>query len=464
MVLSVFDFVGRFHPVVVHLPIGILLLACFFHLLSIKDRYGFLRAAIPLMLLIGAGFAIISSITGYLLSQSGDYDEALTSRHQWMGIITTIVSIAFYFLYRKKINSNIQHFVSILVILLVTITGHLGGSLTHGSGYITDALYGGGASVLQPIPDIQNAEAFKGVVQPILNARCISCHGPQKQKGQLRLDSEAFILKGGEDGKAIVPGNTEESMMIHNILLPKEDKKHMPPKEKPQPALAEIQVLQWWVQHGASFTKKIKDLPQDAKIKQALQNLETGAIVKETIVAGLLPEKEVKKGDANIIEQLKKAGVVVFPFTRNTNYLSVNFVTATGNTDSLLNLLITLKDQVLSLNLDDRLVTNNTLKLVGKMEQLKKLQLTRTQTSDVNIKELLPLENLESLNLNFTEVTAVGLAQLQNLKKLKNLYLNGSKVNSKDWGLLKKTFPNTNIDTGGYRVPTLATDTQIVKP
>ena len=143
MILALPDLIGRFHPVLVHLPIGILLLACFFQWLTLKPRFAFLQPAIPVMLFWGMLGAVIACISGYMLSLSGDYDEDLVDRHQWMGIITAIVSLILYLLYQFSISERIARGVSFGIIVLITITGHLGGSLTHGSVYLAEGLHSG---------------------------------------------------------------------------------------------------------------------------------------------------------------------------------------------------------------------------------------------------------------------------------------------------------------------------------
>ncbi len=132
MLLSIFDFIARFHPVLVHLPIGILLLACFFQFLITKNRFAILQPAIPVALFWGMISAVLSCISGYFLSQSGDYDEQLVGRHQWLGISVAVVSLMLWLLYQLSISETIARWISLVLILLIIITGHLGGYLTHG--------------------------------------------------------------------------------------------------------------------------------------------------------------------------------------------------------------------------------------------------------------------------------------------------------------------------------------------
>ncbi|MCB1128423.1 MAG: hypothetical protein KDM81_18150, partial [Verrucomicrobiae bacterium] len=72
---------------------------------------------------------------------------------------------------------------------------------------------------------------YTDLVQPILNAKCVACHGPDKQKGKLRLDSLAEIMKGS-DGENVVPGKLEESLLTFRVTLPKDDDDVMPPEDE----------------------------------------------------------------------------------------------------------------------------------------------------------------------------------------------------------------------------------------
>src|SRR5436190_4817814 len=128
MFLSILDFIGHLHPLVVHLPIGILLLACFFQWLTLSNKFVFLQPAIPVALFWGMISAIASCISGYFLSQSGEYDADLVSNHQWMGIIVAIASLILYLLYQFSIGEPTARWASLILIILVGITGHLGGS------------------------------------------------------------------------------------------------------------------------------------------------------------------------------------------------------------------------------------------------------------------------------------------------------------------------------------------------
>lgn len=92
-----------------------------------------------------------------------------------------------------------------------------------------------------------NAEFFEKQVRPILVAHCVSCHGPKKEKGELRLDAKAGFTKGGQNGPLVKPGDPNESRLIQVIRYDGDIK--MPQKGKL--ADADIAILTAWVKGGA---------------------------------------------------------------------------------------------------------------------------------------------------------------------------------------------------------------------
>src|SRR6478735_4104778 len=142
MIVSITSFFGRFHPVLVHLPIGILLLAFVFKLLSLTPRYKKLKSAIRPSIFLGMISAVSAATSGYYLSLEGGYDDQLLTQHKWMGFATA--GLAFIlFLFSRKYSfipkSDRKNAVMILffpLVILLTWTGHLGGSITHGEDYL----------------------------------------------------------------------------------------------------------------------------------------------------------------------------------------------------------------------------------------------------------------------------------------------------------------------------------------
>ena len=468
MVLTVTEFIGHLHPVLIHLPIGILLLACLFLWLSRKEKFKHLQSALHIILLSGMISAILSCLSGYLLSLSGDYDENMVQLHQWLGISVAIFSIAAYFLYVKNILVKWLALTAILLGLLLVITGHMGGSLTHGSDYLTKPLenLSGDDTIAiikrKPIPDIQQAMVYADVVEPIFQSKCYSCHSTIKQKGKLRLDQVDLIMKGGKDGLVIVPGKANESDLIKRISSPREEEHHMPPKEKTQLNEKEKALLQWWVNQGADFTKKVKDVQQPEKIKPLLLDLQNAEEVKKYSPA--LPIESVGEADGKTIQLLKGRGIVILPVAQNSHYLSANFITATDFGDKEMHLLLPLKKQLIWLKIGHTIVTDSALFVLTQFKNLTELDLNHTRITDKGLDQLKTIANLQSLNLVGTKITAGGLLKLTSLKKLHFIYLYQSAVDKKDWVVLQNAFPKSILDSGGYKMKYIESDTQVVKP
>lgn len=468
MLLTITEFLGHFHPLLVHLPIGILLLALLFTWLSRKEKYASLKPAIPLVLLLGAISAFASCITGYLLSMTDDYDESLVSWHMWMGISVALVS---FMLFAKEKNPQFavnKTLLAVGLLALVMITGHLGGSLTHGSDYLTKPLKNifsndseATTSAIKPIANVQEAAVYSDVVKPILETKCYSCHGANKQKGGLRMDDSLKLMKGGKDGKVIEAGDADGSKMLKRLLLPTDNDDHMPPKEKSQLTEQQVALLHWWISNGAAFDKKVKQLPQDDKIKPVLLALQKAAAVKTEI--SFIPKTPVAEANQKVVAQLRQNGVVILPVAQNSNYLMASFVTDTliGNDD--VQLLQQIKNQLLWLKLADTNLGDDQLAGVAQLSSLTKLNLSGTKITDEGLQQLQTLQQLQYLNLVNTKISSAGLMQLKPLKKLESLYIYKTNTANTDYASLKTEFPKTTIDTGGYEVPTLVTDTTLVK-
>ncbi|MEZ5387206.1 MAG: c-type cytochrome domain-containing protein [Prosthecobacter sp.] len=124
-----------------------------------------------------------------------------------------------------------------------------------------------------PEPALTAASAdklvFADLIQPIFAAKCNKCHGEEKQKGELRLDTYEFTMQGGENSgdKNIVPGKPEDSVSMQLILLPEDDDEHMPPEGKDQLTKEETAIIQWWIQQGASNTQKLDLATLPAELK-----------------------------------------------------------------------------------------------------------------------------------------------------------------------------------------------------
>jgi uncharacterized membrane protein len=449
-----FELIGHFHPLLVHLPIGILLLAILFELLPSWKSYRSLKRSIATILSVGAFTAILSCITGYLLSRSGDYETGIVGWHQWMGIILTIYSLGYVWMRTRKEYKEYRKAFAFVLLILLMVTGHLGGSLTHGEGYLTAGLTTPSDVDLTKV-NLEQAHYYDDLVKPILEERCYSCHGSSKQKGKLRLDAPEHILKGGKDGKVMVAGKADESEMINRMLLPSDDEDHMPPKEKPQPSAREIEILKLWIAAGADFNKSVVESNQLA----ALQKIISSEVTKSPAD---IPEKNVEAADATVMRSLIKLGTVILPVANGSNFLSANLINVTS-LDSAITFLSQLNEQVVWLKIGGQPLTDNQLARLSALKNITRLSLDGTQITDEGLPNLKSMNALIYLNLNNTKVTATGISNLASLKQLQSVYLYGTSIKPDQIETIKKQLPATDFEIGNYVVPLIAFDTTEAK-
>lgn len=246
-------FVGRFHPVVVHLPIGFLMLLGILEFLALKGRFKHLAGPSRAILFINLPVAAIAAGTGWLLAGAGDYNPGLLGQHRWAGVAVAAGSALLLIIHQRH-QVRLYRWGLAAMMVLLGFTGHQGGSLTHGSDYLIKhapaplrRLLGAGA------PKAPFAKStYQLAVQPILDRCCVSCHGQEKIKGGLRLDSFEAVMKGGENGPVVVVGKSADSELLRRSRLPDDHDDHMPPAGKPQPTAEELATIARWIDAGAS--------------------------------------------------------------------------------------------------------------------------------------------------------------------------------------------------------------------
>jgi uncharacterized membrane protein len=280
-------FLGRFHPLVVHLPIGFLMLLGLVEALTLSPR---LRPRIDPALgvllppLLAAAFA--SFVLGLLIARGGGYPAKLLALHRSFALATVIGTGACLVAWSEHRSRGgaasraLYRGLLGLTLLLISLTGHFGGGLTHGDGFLTRFAPGpirrwlGGSSpataeaASSATPAGAEPLVFRDVVAPALRERCVECHGPDKVSGGLRLDDFAALGKGGQDGPAVVPGRADKSLLVTRLQLPESNDEHMPPAGSPGLTPEQIEAIGWWVDRGASETLRVRDaLPPDGARK-----------------------------------------------------------------------------------------------------------------------------------------------------------------------------------------------------
>ncbi len=447
-------FWGHFHPMLVHLPIGMFFIAGILHFFSRQTSD--LHETIVRILIWSTAFSIVSATMGWGLAQSGEYDSDTLQIHQWLGILTCILSAGLTYAMRAGVASRPTTYLFMLSLTCLTITGHYGGNLTHGADYLTSSLPASARNMLgmkevevenkavEKIANLPEAIVYTQLVKPVLTQKCISCHNDQKQKGKLRLDTPEFILQGGEDGPILVAGKPLDSELIKRLLLDASDEHHMPPKGKTPLTDNEIALLHWWVQHGADFTKKVAQLPIDDKMKPVLAAYANGEVSSESPVF----KKSVGAADAADLARIRAHGILANPIATDQAFIEVNAINAPQVTSKELADLRAIQAQIIRLKLGNTRMGGDFMKEIGAMPLLILLDLNHTKIADADLENLKNLAYLESLNLVGTPISDRGVAHLANIKSLKRVYLWQTRVTEKGVSQLQKMRPDLAIQSG----------------
>lgn len=271
-------FLGRFHPLIVHLPIGFFLLVALAEgatlVPKLRDR---VEPALGLLIPLSAIAAVAAFCLGQLLALEGGFPSAALTWHRRLTLLAVVGMSACWVLYdRQRPQGNRLAYRGALVATLgvLSLGAHFGGTMTRGEAYLSKYA----PEPLKPLlgtaepssakpkaaatagPAAAEPLLYDDVVQRTLNNYCFECHGTEKQKGKLRIDSLELLLKGGESGPAVVPGDAKKSPLVSRMLLPVADDDHMPPEGKPAPKPEELALIQFWIERGASPTLKVRDV------------------------------------------------------------------------------------------------------------------------------------------------------------------------------------------------------------
>jgi uncharacterized membrane protein len=262
---DIVTFIGRFHPMMLHLPIGIVAI------LFLMRLGGFLmptlkaREPINFIWVFANCSTTVTALFGLLLAAKSDYDAHMLSDHRLSGtgLAVSLIIASFFRLQYLKNESNVSQkayrFFFIITIALMPLTGHNGGSLTHGTQYLFEYLPEPLRFLAGPEeekPSSITASAENATIMKIFKDKCYRCHGPEKQKGDYRLDIRSDALRGGDsETEAIIAGDALQSYLFELITLPSDDDDIMPPEGKGTLSAEEIMNIKHWIDNGAHYEK-----------------------------------------------------------------------------------------------------------------------------------------------------------------------------------------------------------------
>jgi len=429
------EFLGRLHPLFVHLPIGILVLAFIMQWASRNKRYLVFKAVMPFILLVCFGSLCLSFLTGWIMPKEGDFDARLISFHFWMatGLTVTVGLLCLISLSGSASSKKYLFLFFFLAMILLAGTGHYGGSLTHGTQHLTAPLV---SSHEAKVSDVNKLLVYQDIVMPILKDKCWSCHNEGKQKGGLRMSSTETFKNGGETGVSFLAGDATNSLVVQRINLPEEDEKHMPPEGKKALTKNEILLLEWWIDEGASFNAKVATLKKNVTISSILKSYETSDNEPDP--------KDLKFLSESQLNTLRNGGISVIPNSK-TPFIEVSLSRDTIQLKRKLKKLNRFGDHIIGLDLSFSAVTDRQLSIVKNFRNLKRLKLQKTSVTDRGVEQLADLKYLSLINLYGTSISNSVFESLNEIKSLKSVFLWESGVTKEAVKDFKESHPLVDV-------------------
>jgi uncharacterized membrane protein len=406
-------FVGRLHPILLHFPIVLIILLLLFEVVRVFKWINIPNTVVLIVLITAAASTLVSVGAGFFLFASGDYSGNLLEQHLWAGVITGFLiftTSAIFISYLITRRRYMLYWIALVASnVSVAVASHLGGSITHGQDYLTEHL--------QLILDTSETHevklesemlVYEDILEPIFEAKCVSCHNSLRAKGNLLMTSYENILKAGEsDNPSITPGLPEKSEVYKRVVLPLDHDDHMPPEGKTPMTEDEISVLKHWISSGAKPETKVQKAKEDPAVK--------------TVIENLLPELSRYRRNARI-ESIKRKELenelVVIAST-----LGIVIQQDSSSEESFF---------AIAMSFPPAPFTNEQFKILNPyMEIFSKASLVASGIDDAGLYYVGQMVNLEKLFLQKTDIDGSGLVYLQDLPKLRVLNLSFTKVDDK---------------------------------
>lgn len=432
---------GRLHPLLLHFPIVILLLYCFWVLLiTTNNKVLWISELANILLLLGTLTAVFSALTGFILSKETGYEPESLVWHKWMGIGTSWLSLGWYaarnyFEPQKLVSKGL----AVITLVVVFVAGHLGGNITHGEDFIS---FGSKTEESIPTVALSDAVVYEDVVRPILEQKCTSCHNSKKAKGELSMETAELLAKGGKSGILWDTTRSDLGLFLQRVHLPADDKKHMPPSGKTQLTEEEILVLASWISGGSRFDQKVAELTPEHPIYRYAERVLGGSEKEERY--------DFESADKDLVKKLNTNYRLITPIATESPALAVNFYNRESFKSKDVEDLLELKEQIVSIDLSKMPLKDEDLKVIGKFPELRQLLLNFTDINGSGLSELKKLPNLKRLSLTGTAVDYTQLQQVATFPALQHLYIWNTKVKTEELDKLKKQIPKIALE-GGYR-------------
>ena len=452
-------FVGRFHVLALHLPIGIVIAAVVLDWVARRPRYAALAQASPFLWGVAAISAVFTAALGYMHFAEGGFTGASAEAHRFWGTLTAVAALGSWWLAargRSTAAGTMRLADGIVMLALVSITGHYGGNLTHGTTFLEEyapkflrSLLG--AEARRPAPaSVAAADPYLDVVQPLLERRCGTCHNDDKRNGGFSVASYDSTLVGGDTGRAVVSGNLEASELFYRITLPEDDESHMPAEGKTPPTPAQIEILRWWIGAGAPRDTTVGGVGVAPDVEALLAaELGLGSAAPTAAAAA------TASADPQLIANLAAAGLLARQVSQADTRLVVSVASPGMRLEaSALAALAAGAEQIVDLNLAGTTLDDAGLRAIGALPSVTHLRLARNRLTDSALADLAALPSLEHLNLyGNAGVTDSGLAALASSTKLRELFVWQTAVSPAGVERLREQRPGLAVVIGATPAP-----------
>ena len=426
-------FAGKFHLLTIHFPIALIYLVPVLELVGRKERFSYLKSTVDFVLVLALLSSLFAASLGWALAWSGSYSGHIVTQHMWGGLLTATACWVCWFLRARMVNGqgSVPYALTLaLMVAAVSWTGYHGGQLTQGENHLTESMPASlrsalGMSATVPAKasiapsGIDHSTVYGGRIEPILAENCYTCHGPDKQRAGLRLDSYNAIMHGGKQGPVIKSGSAKASELFRRITLPQSDDDAMPPQGNRPLTPDEIQTIQAWINAGAA---------ESAPLSSA-HGMPSASVAPVAQVK--FPEYDpsavnaARKDHAADVVALQKHYPNLLEYESRTSAMLVLNAALAGEKfgDSDIAAMKPIFDAITSADFSGTAITDRSAPVLAAMKHLRSLRLSHTQITEKTISQLRSMPELEVISIVGTQVTASSIPMLTSMPKLRRAYV-----------------------------------------
>ena len=450
MLTEFLDFLGSLHPLIVHLPIGIILLTIAIDVFM-RNKNNSVHRVITMGWFFTFFTGLLAALFGWFLGDNGYYFESQINIHRWSGI--ALVSLSFIIWVLRYINFRFSkpfnRSLNLTTIILLMVTGHFGGEMTHGQNYLFENLpYIEKEISLVKLSEAKRSKAdslmvYEDLIHPILEEKCMACHNQNHAHGRLNMSAFESMVKGGNSGAGIKKGKPYESLIYKRVSFPHNHPKFMPPAGVPL-SYDQIATLEWWIDNGAEKQIPLTSVRNDAKIQRMIE-MQYGLDLKEKTFLETLKLASPSPERLNSIQGEKYFFRYLNP---EQSFMDLKFTKKEIKTKDLINIQ-KVKKNIVWLNLMYCMLKDDHLSYLNDFPNLTRLKIQKNPLiTNKGIEALKNLENLSELNLYGTQVSDAALITLGQIQSLKKLFLWNTRITPQAIADFKAQHPDIEIVAG----------------